>query len=185
VNKSIAACAPHGHANSLDTIALTSWSVLYRHLPYQGHESKTMRINVKKTINPNFPGAHYSTKAVRVRFIMSDHPNWPGYAQLRSSVRLRVSSLGLFEADKTSWTPPACCKLPISKDRATRYLASRMCLDMYATRDVNGKPVPKKRPSSDFEQRYMSSSPGGIDGAQSRLYHRVLAIESILSSVLT
>jgi hypothetical protein len=42
-------------------------------------------------------------------------------------------------------------QLPISKDRATRYLASRMCLDVYATRDVNGKPVPKKkRPLFDF-----------------------------------
>jgi hypothetical protein len=46
---------------------------------------------------------------------------------------LRVSSLLLDEADKIKLDPHRHAVTPISKDRATRYLASRMCLDMYAT----------------------------------------------------
>jgi hypothetical protein len=68
--------------------------------------------------------------------------------------RLRVSSLGLVR-----WTRPAglhqhAANFPFQRiGQHATWQAE--CASTYATRDVNGKPVPKKRPSSDFEQRYV------------------------------
>jgi hypothetical protein len=117
--------------------------------------------------------AHTQVKTGQGTLILSEHSNSTS-ALLSFILWLRLEGIFLLidEADKIKLDSPlGMLLLPMSKDRAERYLASRMCLDIFTTaRDVKGKPVPKRdRDAFDFlAEVCLSSSPRGFDSAHSR-----------------